>query len=77
MRIKIDDLAGAGLPYTTDAGFPLSANGAEMDRAALDAIVSRWRMTGRALAEEAAMEGLARSRVESEEVEPELVAGDH
>ena len=47
MRIRIDDLAGRGLPHNMNPGFTQKPDAESMDRAALDAIVSRWRNTGR------------------------------
>lgn len=47
MRIRIDDVGKAGMPHNMSPGFSATPNSEGMDRTALDAIVSRWRMTGR------------------------------
>ena len=47
MRIRFDDLGKRGVPKNMNPGFSQSGKAQSMDRAALDAIVSRWRTTGR------------------------------
>lgn len=47
MRVRIDDLPRADLPLNMSQRLGERADRAPMNRAALDAIVSRWRMTGR------------------------------
>jgi uncharacterized protein len=47
MRIRIDELAPAGLPQSVSASFSHDPESDGMDRTALDAIVKRWRTTGR------------------------------
>jgi uncharacterized protein len=47
MRIRIDDLDRESLPQNMSRGHAEQPEAVAMDRAALDAIVSRWRMTGR------------------------------
>ncbi|MBS0410165.1 MAG: DUF87 domain-containing protein [Proteobacteria bacterium] len=47
MRIRIDDLGRESLPHNMSLGYSEKPDQGGMDRAALDAIVSRWRMTGR------------------------------
>ncbi len=47
MRIRLDDLTKRGVPRNTNPGFSRTSKGESMDRAVLDAIVSRWRTTGR------------------------------
>lgn len=46
MRIRIDDL-GQALPRNMNSGFSKAKPGEAMDREHLDAIVNRWRHTGR------------------------------
>ena len=45
--IRIDDLGRSAMPQTMNPGFSHNAEDEGMGRDALDAIVSRWRMTGR------------------------------
>ena len=47
MRIKFDDLGEHGIPKPMNAEFSQSWQSQNIDRAKLDAIVTRWRMTGR------------------------------
>lgn len=47
MRIRFDDLRQRGAPKNMNLGFSQSWRLQNADRAMLDAIVSRWRMTGR------------------------------
>jgi hypothetical protein len=47
MRIMIDDLRGGDLPQYRAPGLAETPDTGPMDRRALDAIVSRWRTTGR------------------------------
>ena len=47
MRIRLDDLGKRGVPRNMNPGYSLSWGSQDMDRSALDAIVSRWRNTGR------------------------------
>jgi len=47
MRVRIDDLGRESLPHNMSLGYSEKPDEGGMDRAALDAIVSRWRMTGR------------------------------
>lgn len=47
MRITFDALGQGGVPRNLNAGFSRSWKTPNMDRAALDAIVSRWRASGR------------------------------
>ncbi len=47
MRIKFDDLGAQGIPKPMNAEFSQSWQAQNIDRAKLDAIVTRWRMTGR------------------------------
>ncbi len=47
MRVRIDDLAAAGLPHYASPGFPGAPAAESLDRSALEAIVTRWRTAGR------------------------------
>jgi DNA helicase HerA-like ATPase len=47
MRVRIDELASAGLPSNMNPGFSQGPRAGEMDRTALDSIVKRWRTMGR------------------------------
>ncbi len=47
MRVKIDQLGDRALPETKNPGFSHDPEAEGMDRTALDAIVARWRTTGR------------------------------
>jgi DNA helicase HerA-like ATPase len=47
MRIRIDEVATTGRPHTMSPGYSHNPDAEEMDRTALDAIVKRWRTTGR------------------------------
>ena len=47
MRVRFDDLARTTVPRTVHAGFSTAWKNPNMDRADLDAIVTRWRMAGR------------------------------
>ena len=47
MRIRFDDVARSGAPKKMNPGFSKSWKTENMNRQSLEAIVSRWRMTGR------------------------------
>jgi len=47
MRIKFDQLTKGNVPKNMNAGFSKSWKGERLERASLDAIVTRWRMGGR------------------------------
>jgi hypothetical protein len=47
MRIRFDDLSKRGLPTNSTVGFSKAWKLQTMDRAELDTIIARWRMTGR------------------------------
>jgi hypothetical protein len=47
MRIKFDVLGRGAVPKNMNAGFSKSWKGQKLERASLDAIVTRWRMGGR------------------------------
>jgi hypothetical protein len=47
MRVRIDELGRADQPKNYSPGFSQPLDTPEMDRAALDAIITRWRTTGR------------------------------
>lgn len=47
MRIKFADIASKGVPRNHNAGFSQSWSKPNLDRAGLEAIVSRWRHSGR------------------------------
>lgn len=47
MRIKFSDIGEKGVPRNLNSGFSQSWSRPNMDRAGLEAIVSRWRHAGR------------------------------
>ena len=47
MRVRIDELGGRDQPQSFNPGFSQKSETKAMDRGALDAIVARWRLTGR------------------------------